>query len=378
MIYYEKIKKQNKKKEKLLSKYACKSEDSIRREKINEDIRPEFSRDIDRIIHTLAYSRYMNKTQVYTYSGNDNISTRMTHVQFVSRASKTIARALNLNEDLCDAIALGHDIGHAPFGHIGEHILNEISKQYLGYSFAHNLNSVRVLTFIENSGKGCNLSLQVLDGIMCHNGEMVNQKYYPYKKDFSKFEEEYNNCLKDEKYIKNVRPMSLEGCVVRISDIIGYIGKDIDDAVRLGKFNIEKLDRDISKELGTSNAKIMNNIILDIVEQSYKKPYIQMSEKMYDMVIRLKKFNYENIYSKANDEENLKYYKNIFYKLFEVYLDALNNFDKSNDIYKLFLNDMSEEYIENNKNEQIVIDYMASMTDNFIEKQFNKYIKSEE
>lgn len=378
MVDYENIIKQNEKKEKLLSPYACRSKDAIRKDKIVEDIRPAFSRDTDRIIHTLSYSRYMDKTQVYTSSGNDNISTRMTHVQFVSRASRTIARALNLNEDLCEAISLGHDIGHTPFGHTGEHILNKISKEYLGYSFLHNLNSVRVLTCIENGGIGCNLTLQVLDGIMCHNGEMINQKYYPHNKDFKKFWEDYNRCMEDEEYIKNVRPMSLEGCVVRISDIIGYIGKDIDDAVRLNKFDVEKLDTDIAKELGTTNSMIMNNIILDIVGESYNKPYIQMSEKMHDMIIRLKKFNYKNIYSKANNEENLKYFSDVFYSLFKVYLKQLNKYEQDSDIFRLFLDDMTNNYAKDTKKEQIIIDYMSLMTDSFIINQYNKYIKNKE
>lgn len=375
MIDYIDIKKQNDMKENLFSEYACKSNSAIRLNSIKEDIRPAFSRDADRIIHTLAYSRYMDKTQVFTEPGNDNISTRMTHVQFVSRASRTIARALNLNEDLCEAIALGHDIGHSPFGHTGERILNEISKRELGICFAHNLNSVRVLTKVENGGIGCNLSLQVLDGIMCHNGEMVNKEYFPTNKDYNTFLDEYEKCIKNEEYIKKVRPMTLEGCVVRISDIIGYIGKDIDDAIRLGKFKEDMLDEDIAKELGTTNRQIMNSIILDIIDQSYNKPYIQMSDKIANMVVRLKKFNYDNIYKKANNEETLKYFNKVFNKLYILYKEALKNCDTSNDIYKVFLDNMSEEYLKNTKNEQIVIDYLSSMTDNYIIKQYEKYIK---
>lgn len=375
MIDYIDIKKQNDMKENLFSEYACKSNNAIRLNGIKEDIRPAFSRDVDRIIHTLAYSRYMDKTQVFTEPGNDNISTRMTHVQFVSRASRTIARALNLNEDLCEAIALGHDIGHSPFGHTGERILDEISKRELGICFAHNLNSVRVLTKVENGGIGCNLSLQVLDGIMCHNGEMVNKEYFPMNKDYNTFLDEYEKCIKNEEYIKKVRPMTLEGCVVRISDIIGYIGKDIDDAIRLGKFKEDMLDGDIAKKLGTTNRQIMNSIILDIIDQSYNKPYIQMSDKIANMVVRLKKFNYDNIYKKANNEETLKYFNKVFNKLYILYKEALKNCDASNDIYKVFLDNMSEEYLKNTKNEQIVIDYLSSMTDNYIIKQYEKYIK---
>jgi len=361
--------------EKILSENACKSCDAIREYELDEDIRPAYARDTDRIIHTLAFTRYIDKTQVFSNEGNDNITKRMTHVQFVSRASRTIARALGLNEDLCEAISLGHDIGHTPLGHTGEHILDRISKKYLGYSFAHNLNSVRQLTVIENGGEGCNLSLQVLDGIMCHNGEMVKSKYTPMKKDLNIFKKEYNDCMYDDKLIKNIRPMTLEGCVVRISDIIGYIGKDIEDAVRLGKFDVKDIPQDIKENLGVTNHDIMNNIILDIIKESYGKPYIQMSDKMYELVVKLKKFNMENIYLKANNEDDLKEYEEILNKLFEVYLNALNNEEKENDIYLLFLNNMNEKYLLEKK-EQQVIDFIAGMTDNFMIRQYNKYVRN--
>lgn len=373
-IFYD-LKSQMLNYEKVLNENACKSIDAIRESKLNDDIRPAFARDTDRIIHTLAFTRYLDKTQVFSEEDNDNISKRMTHVQFVSRASRTIARALGLNEDLCEAISLGHDIGHTPFGHVGEHILDKLSKKYLGYSFAHNLNSVRQLSVIENGGNGCNLSLQVLDGIMCHNGEMVKAKYTPMEKDLDIFYKEYNECLYDDKLIKNIRPMTLEGCVVRISDIIGYIGKDIEDAVRLGKFNLEDIPEDIKVNLGVKNQDIMNNIILDIICESYNKPYIQMSDKMYELVVKLKKFNMENIYLKANNEEELKEYEEMFNKLFDVYLYAIKQQDKTNDIYLLFLNNMNDKYLKEKK-EQQVIDFIAGMTDRFMIRQYNKYVKN--
>lgn len=368
----EKIKEQIKKSELAFSDFACKSERAIRFKNEPKDIRLDFARDADRILHTLTYTRYIDKTQVYSDVLNDNISKRMTHVQFVSKASRTIARALGLNEDLCEAIALGHDVGHTPFGHTGEYILNDISKRELGKSFSHNLNSVRVLKDLENCGKGCNLTLQVLDGIMCHNGELVMSKYSPVEKDINTFMNEYNSCMQDEKLIKKLRPMTLEGCVVRISDIIGYIGKDIEDAKNLGKINIDEIPGNIKKELGTNNAEIMNNIIMDIIKNSFDKPYLEMSEKMYNAVIYLKKFNMEKIYKKANTEEQMKEYKNIFNKLYEVYIDALENKKYDNDIY-LFFNYMCDEYKNNTKKEQVVIDFISGMTDRYIEWQYKKY-----
>ena len=349
--------------ENMFSPFACKSVDAIRLNPQDNDIRLEFARDTDRILHTLTYTRYIDKTQVYSDELNDNISRRMTHVQFVSKTSRTIARALGLNEDLCEAISLGHDIGHSPFGHVGEKILNDISKKELSKCFAHNLNSVRTLTDIENNGKGCNISLQVLDGIMCHNGEMVKDKYLPMQKDYDEFLREYNICQKDEKYIKNIRPMTLEGCVVRISDIIGYIGKDIEDAKRLGKINIESIPKSIVNTLGTTNKKIMNTIIMDIIENSFNKPYITMSNKIYEAVVSLKEFNMKNIYSKAITKEKLQEYTDIFNRLYKVFLNALYTEDVENDIYKVFLNNMCDEY----KN------YLSGMTDRYIEAQYKKY-----
>ena len=171
---YENMRKHNK----YLSDYACTDDKVIRFEKESEDFRPGFFRDIDRIIYSLSYVRYMDKTQVFTETKNDHIQKRMIHVQYVSKIARTIGRALNLNEDLIEAAALGHDLGHTPFGHVGERVLNEISKEVGEGYFMHNINSVRNLMFVENYGKGQNISLQVLDGIMCHNGELVSNEYY--------------------------------------------------------------------------------------------------------------------------------------------------------------------------------------------------------
>lgn len=373
MKNFDKIKKQIAKREENLSKYASRSCDVIRKEKLSDDIRLEYERDVDKIIHTLTYTRYIDKTQVYSDIKNDNISRRMTHVQFVSRAARTIARALNLNEDLCEAISLAHDVGHTPFGHTGESILNEISKDKLSQVFAHNLNGVRVFTTIENKGNGCNLSLQVLDGIMCHNGEMLKNNYSPIEKNVDIFNKEYNACLQDEKNIYTLRPMTIEGCVVRISDVIGYIGKDIEDARRMHLIDLKMIPGIVKDVLGTTNSEIMNSLILDIIENSYDKSYIAMSDNVYNALNILKDFNMENIYLKANDKKRIDSYRNMFYTLFDVYLKALNNSKKTNSIYEVYLKDMNEEYIKNNKKEQIIIDYLSGMTDRYIESEFDRY-----
>ncbi len=375
MIDNKKIRKVMMESEKILGKYACRSKDAIRKFPQNEDIRLEFARDVDKIIHSQCYTRYMSKTQVFVDPVNDHISTRMTHVQYVSKAARTIARALKLNEDLCEAIALGHDVGHTPYGHFGESVLNKLSKRYNnGRCFAHNLNSVRVFSVTEKKGYSTNLTLQVLDGIMCHNGEFIQEKYTPNaNKTFDMLYKEYNECLYDEEKIKRLIPMTLEGCVVRISDMIGYIGKDIDDANRLGIFNKDTLPDEVKKYLGTDNDQIMNSIIIDVIKNSYNKPYISMSKEVYNAVKILKKFNYDNIYYKAITQEDRKRYENTIETLYSVYSRALETNDKENDIYKLYLKDMSDTYMQNNTNSQIIIDYIAGMTDNFLQRQYEKY-----
>jgi dGTPase len=223
-----------------LSKFACLNIKGIRkypnREKIpdRENIRPTFFHDTDKIMHSLAYTRYIDKAQVFYLFENDHITHRVLHVQFVSKIGRVIGRCLNLNEDLIEAISLGHDLGHVPYGHDGENVLNELCKDSGIGCFCHNVQSVRFLEEIEQRGKGLNLSLQVLDGILAHNGEMLSEEYRPtYGKTWEEFEAEYINCSKDENSSKKIFPMTLEGCVVRISDVIAYIGRDIEDAITL-------------------------------------------------------------------------------------------------------------------------------------------------
>jgi dGTPase len=189
----------------------------------------------------MSYLRYADKTQVFTFNENDHISKRMIHVQLVSKIARTIGRNLGLNEDLIEASSLGHDLGHVPFGHVGEAILNKISLENNEGYFNHNIESVRLLMDIEQNGKGRNLTLQVLDAIMCHNGELPIKKYCPKIKTKEEFLKEYNDSYKEKDYIKKLRPMTLEGCVVRVSDIIAYIGKDIEDAITLGIIKKEEI-----------------------------------------------------------------------------------------------------------------------------------------
>lgn len=371
----DKVKKQMLRYEELLSIYATRNDESIKFRKDSPCIRTAFARDIDKIVHSTSYTRYMGKTQVYSLLDVDNISRRSTHVQFVSRTSRTIAKALGLNEELCEAISLGHDIGHVPFGHTGERILNEISLEKTGKIFAHNVQSVRTLMNIESNGQGINLSLQVLDGIMCHNGEFLSNIYKPVNKTKEDFLKEYNSLYEDEENITKLKPMTLEGCIVRLSDIIAYIGKDIEDAESIKAFSKDKIDKEIVDIVGNTNSDIMNNIILDVIENSFNKPYIAMSEKMYNTLKKLKKFNYDNIYLLANTNKDIELYTDMFSKLFDVYLKAVEENNIENDIIKLFLSSMNKEYLENTSNERKVIDYIAGMTDKYMQLQYVKYVK---
>lgn len=359
-----------------LGSYATKDEDAYRIKEEENDIRTPFFRDIDRIIYALSYTRYMDKTQVFSFNENDHICKRMVHVQYVSKIARTIGRALNLNEDLIEAASLGHDLGHVPFGHVGEKILNDISlKNNEGY-FNHNIQSVRNLMFVEDNGMGKNLTVQVLDAIMCHNGEFVMGEYRPKNKTKEEFLDEYNRSYTD----KNIEliPMTIEGCVVRISDLIGYIGKDVEDAIRLGILDSNDIPDNIRKVLGSTNREIVNTIILDVIKNSVddngEVSYIKFSDEVYNAVKDLKDFNYKYIYSKANTPDDIKRYEEMFNFLFDTYLTDLTIKNHDSSIYSLFLDNMSDEY-KSNTNARIVIDYIAGMTDDYFIKEYNKLKK---
>lgn len=361
--------------EKDLSPYATKSQEAIRFREEAEDMRPSFSHDADRIIYSLSFTRYMKKTQVFSFQENDHVSKRITHVLFVSKIARTIARALCLNEDLVEAIALGHDIGHTPLGHVGEHILDEISRKELNENFYHNVQSVRNFLSVENHGQGLNLTLQVLDGIMCHNGEILSPIYEPVSKTKEQFLKEYEACYKDSNVAKTIRPMTLEGCVVRICDMIAYIGRDVEDALLLGVLSKDEIPEEIAKVLGTSNREIVNSLVLDIVNQSYGKPYIKLSKEVFEALKAFKKFNYQHIYNKANSIEAIEEYRRGLNLLYRCYLKDLEEKNEKSVIYRLFLNDMNKEYQENTKKQRIVLDFLSGMTDDFFLQQARRESK---
>lgn len=358
----------------ILSEYACHDNDAIYLKPHKNDFRTPFFQDIDKIIYSLSFIRYQDKTQVFSFTKNDHISKRMIHVQFVSKIARTIGRALGLNEDLIEAAALAHDLGHVPFGHIGESILNEISLNHNEGFFNHNIESVRKLLYVENFGQGLNISVQVLDAIMCHNGEFALGHYEPVKKTKEEFLKEYEESYKSKEVIINMKPMTLEGCVVRISDLIAYLGRDIDDAIRMSMLKREDIPKSIVKTLGDNTSDIVNSCILDIIKNSYNKNYLELSSDIYKGIKELMQFNYKYIYNNSESSKNRIKLKTMFETLFNKYLSDLESNNKDSMIISSYLNNMCQDYQEKNTRTRIVIDYISGMTDEFFLSEYEKII----
>lgn len=359
---------------KRLSPWACLSSSAIR-EREEEDVifghRQFFSLDVDRILHSLAYTRYIDKTQVFYLIKNDHITHRVLHVQLVSKIARGIGRLLALNEDLIEAISLGHDIGHAPFGHDGEKILSDICLAYDIGAFLHNVQSVRFLQEIERKGKGWNLTLQVLDGILCHNGEIYTKTIEPrWKKDFHILKKEIKELLQRPDY--EVSPMTMEGCVVRMADIISYIGRDIEDAIRIGIIKRCDLPKECTEILGNTNGKIVYTLVEDLVANSMNKPYISFSTEVGEALERLKSFNEKYIYTNPKIKDQTPKIKLLFGLLFEKYMHDLQRGNEDSDIFKGFLDGMSDEYKKKASYPEIVRDFISGMTDEYFLNQCKK------
>lgn len=357
--------------------YAFRDEDAIRR-KMNHDRanlwRPAFVRDSEKIMHIPYYNRYADKTQVFSLYKNDDISRRSQHVQLVSRIARNIGSVLALNTDLIEAIALGHDIGHAPFGHAGERMLGELYFGSTGRYFNHNIQSARVLDVIFP----LNLSMQTLDGIICHNGELELSQYRPVKyEDFAVFDGKMDDCYVRKGAVKELIPATLEGCVVRVSDIIAYLGKDRQDALKLGLYEESPSGEDQS--MGSTNAEIINNMTVNIIENSYGKDYLKMDDNYFRAFKSGKKENYERIYGNRKLEE---VYHEQIHPMFElVYgrlLEDMKARDKSSVIYTHhidYIKGLTRYYsdfpYEECRAEDIVADYIASMTDDYFVDLYN-------
>lgn len=329
-------------------------------------LRTAFIRDIDKIMHCPYYNRYADKTQVFSFYKNDDITRRSLHVQLVSRIARTIGKALNLNLDLIEAISLGHDIGHTPFGHAGESYLDEVYFEHTGRHFSHNIHSVRVLDKIYPY----NISLQTLNGIAAHDGEMELCEYHPQPLDsFEEFDKQIEGCYLDKKNIKKLVPATLEGCVMRISDIIAYLGKDRQDAERAGIISNNNFE---AGTIGTYNAEIINNLIVNIVENSYGRPYIRMDEEHFEALKKAKSDNYELIYKNDRVEEALQNsIRPMMKEVYEAVLNDLINNRRTTPVFTHHIDYVNRSHYrrdipyEQTEPNQIVVDYIASMTDDY-------------
>lgn len=353
-----------------LSPYATCNSDCIKvkntKKKAKEfDIRWPFEEDIDRVLYSKSYSRYVDKTQALSFFSNVHITKRSLHVQWVSRIARQIGRGLNLNLDLIEAIALGHDLGHAPYGHVGEKAINDcLEEREFGY-FTHNANSVRNLLFIERNGIGYNVSLQVLDGILCHNGEILSPIYKPDShKTIEQFWEEYEKCWHEKDYSFKILPMTLEGCVVRISDVISYVGKDIEDAIKVGIISIDDLPLEVVQVLGKDNKAIINRLIGDLVIHSYHKPYLEFSKEVFHALEILFTFISTHIHHHPTILKENEKLTRMVKELYDILYDDF--------IYRHYpqkgicahVSKMAETY-QQSPGELIVSDYLSGMTDSY-------------
>ena len=357
----------NQREEEILSPVATISARAVRRHPEDERrgaYRQDYSLDVDRILHSLAYTRYIDKTQVFYLIKNDHITHRVLHVQLVSKIARTIGRFLGLNEDLIEAIALGHDIGHTPFGHDGERFLSRLCEKHGIGSFQHNLQSVHFLERVERKGRGWNLCLQTLDGILCHDGEVHDQRLKPiWDKDFARFDEDLAAKRRDPR--RALMPMSLEGCVVRMADTIAYIGRDIEDAIRLGLVARADLPDVAVKVLGSTNGTIVYNLVTDVIRHSYRQPYLRFSTDVSEALKTLKAFNLERIYMNPSIKRHTLKIEQLFVLLFNRYMKDLQINNRESVIFKNYLKDMDRRYLDEHRPAEIVRDFIAGMTDRY-------------
>jgi len=366
--------------DKYFSPYATKNYEAKREREISHPFRGPYSRDRDHILYSGSFRRYVGKTQViyFAASFDEQLSNRSIHTLQVSQISRSIGRALKLNLDLIEAIALGHDLGHAPFGHDGEEILQDICRKKNIGLFFHNIHSLRIVDKLADACKGMNLTFQVRDGILSHDGE-INEKYLrPYR---NKTESDLIDYCQRKSRGEQVYivPATLEGCVVRMSDAISYVGQDFEDAIRIGILKKEELPKAVKKDLGESNTDIINSLVTDIIINSYNRDEISYSSNIAERLFELKKFNIERIYKNPKLKAKKTRFKTAFIYLFDKFLDDLKQGNEDSLIFKEWIfnrgKNKGADYVGKNLPEQVVIDYIASMTDRYFYNTFKKYRK---
>ncbi len=340
--------------------------------------RQAYALDADRILHSRAYTRYIDKTQVFCLIANDHITHRVLHVQLVSRIARTIGRFLHLNEDLIEAISLGHDIGHPPFGHDGEHFLATLCKKHGLPPFQHNIQSIRFLDQLERKGKGWNLSLQTLDGILCHDGELHTHHLTPLPiESFIDFDRKM--AAKQEDPSINLQPSTMEGCVVRMADTIAYIGRDIEDAIILGLIKRTDIPESCRTLLGEGNGSIVYTLVTDLICNSHVAApgsqhnssgnHIGFSETIAYALKELKEFNYTHIYLHPQTKSSMPLIQKCYETLFESCLGCLEKNGADISPPPDLLTAMTDSTLGNQTPATMARDYIAGMTDDFFLKQ---------
>ncbi len=352
-----------------------------------EDARGAFFRDTTAIIHSYPFRRLKHKTQVFFAPSNDHICTRIEHVMHVASIATSICKGLNLDDELAWAIGMGHDLGHTPFGHVGEWVLNDLNVLHGG--FIHEVYSLRVVDYLAEYGRGLNLTYAVRDGIISHCGEKFEQYIVP------------DQIVKDLHKIsdRNSTPSTWEGTVVRIADKIAYLGRDYEDAVKLKIISKETLPDSVRKSIGSTNAEIINNLVQDVIKSSSITKGIGFSNKIYESVCLMKDHNYNFIYKSPLLSEYHTYFERIMKLIYEYLEDIFIKNGFNLDLYRKERNLLSVrfgDYVRKMKTfyesidggfEQIVCDYLAGMSDNYaldcvneilqpqyMENQFNRFL----
>ncbi len=358
-----------------LSPKAFADKDAVRiRPEKGDDMRSHFAVDRDRILYSGAYRRYHGKTQVFSFTNliDEEMTNRNLHIAYVSQISRTIGKYLGLNTELIEAIALGHDLGHAPFGHDGEKALSNCCVDHGIGHFHHNIESLHIVDNISRKGMGLNLTFQVRDGIISHDGEVHNTVLKP---ETSKDETRIQEYIDTKSKGSNLAwmPATLEGCVVRITDTIAYIGQDIEDAIRYNLLKREDLPKNVTDYLGNKNSQIIETLIKSVIVNSYGQDWIAFDDETSHYLLELKKFNYKRIYT----DENVKKSNKIIYRtmgmMFEKYLNDIKSSNRDSKIFKHFLDHKVPQYLESFSPAEQVRDFIATMTDRYYNEEIKDY-----
>lgn len=345
-----------------------------------EDFRGAYYRDTTAIIHSSPFRRLKHKTQVFFAPSNDHICTRMEHVLHVASIASSICRPMGLDTELAWAIGMGHDLGHTPFGHVGERIMDQISvEKGLGH-FEHEVNSLRVVEKLADHGKGLNLTYAVRDGIVSHCGEHFTQRIMPSFdiKDFSSITTR-----------NGLVPTTFEATVVRFSDSIAYLGRDFEDAGRLGMLDSHPLPPEAASVLGRTNGEIINTLVIDLVKNSSQSEGIGFSDKVFKAVEIMKEYNYSYIYKSDILEGYSRYFSRLLHLIVDYLDDLYSKYGFEEEGYEeeknmlaagfySHLNELKDVYIRNDGNlDRMIFDYVAGMSDNFALDCANEILKPE-